>query len=455
MTNPVENKINRAAESVEPSAEFTQKLWSQIKKTPIQTQEPKRVNRRVWIPAATVLGLLLILVISAPQTVFAAVRSLLAYLPGTGFVTNSESSLYLADPVVAIQGDYSMTLDQVVANTEKVVVTYHLAGLPASASSCIYDANLLVLPDGKTMHPIGGGVNGVNARVEFAPLPEGVTQAFIQASMNFPDANCTAIPQEWKVAFTLGTVAPDAELLPVIENSAAQTASAVPTDGTSVQMMVDRSVELSDGYLLTGHLAISNEDWKNAFFDMDSISAVDVNGKAVAVLPTDEDFGDNEFSIKIAGKDFVGPLTINVKNLWIWAKDNEGAVISFDAGEEPHIGQSWNINKELTVADKKILVQDVKMVENDSQSNQSSAIQGYSVQISGKDTTNMNINCSGQQKATSLFGQTRPIDSQTLLVENFYPEGIPTGEITCNLKDVQFKEAGDWSFEWQPVSAAK
>jgi len=456
MTNPVEYKINHAADSVEPSAEFSKNLWNQIRMTPQKEKAPKRVSRFVWIPAATVLGILLILAISAPQTVLAAVKGLLAYLPGTGFVQNSDSTLYLAKPVVATQGDYTFTIDQVVANAEKVVVSYHMDGLPSDAASCMYDGNQLLLPDGKTRLPIGGGTQGMSGRVEFAPLPEGVTQASLLSSMNFADSNCSTIPQEWKVAFSIGTTAPVTELLPVIENPVTQNESEVPADGSNLQMIVDRSVELSDGYLLTGHLAIFNKEWQNAIIDMDSISAVDANGKSVPLLPTDESYGDKEFIIKIAAKDFKGPLTIKVKALWIWANNADGSSFSFDAGDDPQVGQSWTINKELTVAGKKIMIHEVKMVEDEdnSQLNQPSTLYGYSIQVSGESMNNLSLNCEGPDGPLSLFGQTRPLNTQELLVENFYPDGAPKNIITCKLQDAQFKEAGDWQFEWQPVSSA-
>jgi hypothetical protein len=222
-----------------------------------------------------------------------------------------------------------------------------------------------------------------------------------------------------------------------------------------VQMIVDRFVELPDGYLLTGHMVISNADWRNVIIDFDSISALDANSKSVSVLPSDESFGDNEFSLMVADKDFVGPLNIKMKSLWVKASDTEDLAFSFDAGKDPQIGQSWTVNKELSVAKKKVIIQTVKMVEDDSHNNQPSTIQGYSIQVKSEDMNNAGINCVGQQGAVSHFGQTRPLDSQEFLLENFYPDSIPTGTITCKLQDVQFKEAGEWSFDWQPVTGAK
>ena len=149
-----------------------------------------------------VLGLLLELVISTPQTVLAAFKNLLSYIPGIGFVQTAESTLYLAEPIKVVQDGFVLSIDQVVADPEKVVVSYHIEGITADMSECFYDDNRLQLPDGKVSLPIGGGVEGTIARVEFAALPAGVNEATLLASMENPSGDCTA-PKEWTLPFTL------------------------------------------------------------------------------------------------------------------------------------------------------------------------------------------------------------------------------------------------------------
>lgn len=447
MTNPVEEKITRAAQSVEPSAEFSQKLWNEIKMKPHTVKEPKRNFRRIWIPAATVLGVLVILVVSAPQTVLAAFRSLLSYIPGIGFIQTGDTTLYLAEPIVTEKDGYSFTLDQVVADAEKVIVSYHIDSLTSDTTSCFYDGNQLLLPDGKTRLPIGGGVQGSEATVEFAALPEGITEASIVASMDIPSEGCSG-PQEWIVPFALTTEAPVEDILPVIENTVTQSPADLPTDGSTISFNVDKYVELSDGYLLTGHMVTGNSEWRNTIIDMDSISARDANGMDVPIEPSEESFGDNEFSIKVTSKEFTSPVTFYVNSLWIWADMENAPTFSFETGSDPQAGQSWTVDQELIIAGKKITVQDVKMVADDSHTNVPDTLYGYSIHLLAEGMNNVGFNCSGEQGPSSFFGQTRPLSENELQSENYYPEGIPTGLITCTLQDAQFKENGNWQFDW-------
>ena len=449
MTNPVENKLHEVAQSIEPSADFSQNLWNQIKMKNQTSNASKRISRRFWVPAAVVLGLLLVLVISTPQAVMAAFRNLLSYIPGIGFVQTADSTLYLSKPVSVEQDGYILSIDQVVADPEKVVVSYHIEGIAADASACFYDGNQLVLPDGKTQLPIGGGVEGTIARVEFAALPEGVNQATLLASTDAPSDACSA-PKEWQVPFTLGTEAPVDEILAVAEPVSTQEPTAMPASGSVQQIAVDRVVELSDGYLLTGHLVLSDAQWRNASFDMESITATDANGNPVAIEPTSESFGENEFSLKVAGKDFSSPLTIAVKNLWVWANVENVPSFSFDAGTGVQTGQSWKINQEMTVANKKILIDSVQAIQDDSHLNSTTTLFGYAIHTSTDTINNVGIYCAGQEGPISTLGGTRPINGGGLLIENYYPDGLPQGQITCKFQDVQFKESGDWQFTWQP-----
>lgn len=449
MTNPVEKKLHEVAQSIEPSADFSQDLWKQIKMKNQNNHEPKRISRRFWIPAAVVMGLLLVLVISTPQTVLAVFKNLLSYIPGIGFVQTAESTLYLAEPVKVEQDGYSLVIDQVVADPDKVVVSYHIEGIAADVSACFYDGNQLQLSDGKIRLPIGGGVEGTTARVEFAALPAGVTEATLLASMDNPSESCAA-PKEWKVSFALGTEVPAVEILPVAEPVSTQAASNLPESGSIAQISVDRVVELADGYLLTGHMVLSDPEWQNVVFDMDSITATDANGKSVAIEPTGESFGDNEFSLKVSGKDFSEPLTISVKDVWVWANVENAPSFSFDAGTGVQTGQSWKINNELTVASKKILIDSVQAVQDASHLNSPTTLYGYAISANSEAMNNVSFNCTGQDGPRSILGGTKPINGNGLLIENYYPDGLPEGQITCKFQAAQFKETGDWQFTWQP-----
>ena len=247
-----------------------------------------------------------------------------------------------------------------------------------------------------------------------------------------------------------GTEIPAVEILPVAEPVSTQEASNLPASEHVAQITVDRVVELSDGYLLTGHMDLSDAEWRSASFDMESISATDANGNEIAIEPTSESFGENEFSLKVAGKDFSGPLTIAIKGLWVWANVENAPSFSFDAGMGVQTGQSWKIDQELMVAGRKIVIDSVQAIQDDSHLNSPTTLFGYAIHSSTETITNASFYCAGSKGPSSTFGGTKPINGVGLLIENNYPDGLPEGQITCKFQDVQFKETGDWQFTWQP-----
>ena len=286
---PIEEKIRAAAQAVEPRSEFSDALWRQIAEKPARPANRypalQLTNRPLWIAAISVLGVALVIGAFGPQNVAAAFRSLMGYLPGIGFVQNEEGTLYLAKPVTAEQEGVSLIVEQAVADANKVVVAYRIEGLPevkpGETMVCFYDGNKLRLPDGKTRMPTGGSVIGSQARVEFQPLPAGVQRVTLLASQMFPDPACTA-PAELKVDLDFSPKPPEVTLMPVIENVAVTPESSTPDntpgeattpspetsaaeDTNGIGFVIDRSVELPDGYLIAGHIVWQKAGWEKRF----------------------------------------------------------------------------------------------------------------------------------------------------------------------------------------------
>jgi hypothetical protein len=460
MTNPVENKIKHAADSVEPSAEFSQALWNQMRMTPRNENQPKRVSRFVWIPALTVLGILVVMVFVAPQTVMAAVKGLLSYLPGVGFVEKDESTLYLEKPVVVEQGGFTFTLDQVVADKNKVSIAYHMVSQTSSFVHCAYNENFLVLPDDKSNNPIGGGVSsdaegGITAQIDYFPLPKGATQASLRVAADPNEPGCAA-PCEWIVPFTLGTEMPDAEFLPVVVSDATQTTSSPSQSPSStsdgkVQLVVDQYVELADGYLLTGHIENQEPSWRQISTNANFMSAQDGNGSSVPLKSADVNLQDNEFAVIVATKDFAAPLTLHVNQLSVLASEEQEPTFTFDAGSDPQVDQSWAINQEIEIAGKTITVKEIKVIEDTSKINHPTSVMGYDISATSADNINVSFDCSGKEKSSSSWNQSMPGNGNDFTVENFYPDGIPNGVVTCKIWSAFFQASGDWQFTWQPT----
>jgi hypothetical protein len=274
-----------------------------------------------------------------------------------------------------------------------------------------------------------------------------------------------AAPQEWIIPFTLGKKVPDIDILPVVENTNTQvtpspsmpSSTSSPSTSTTdaVQLIVDKYVEMKDGYLLTGHIENLEKAWRSVSIDTTTLSAQDANGKNITLEPTSESLNDNEFALKVVGKNFTAPLNIQVTKLLVMASEEEAPFFSFDAGNNPQLDQSWDINKEIEIAGQKIMVKKVKVVEDTTKTNYPTSVMGFDISASSSNDINVSFDCSGKEKSSTSWNQSMPGNGNDFSVENYYPDGIPNGIVTCKIWSAFFQAFGDWQITWQPVPAAK
>ncbi len=466
MTKSLENKINDAVQSVEPSPEFTETLWKEIRAASQIAHAPRRAPRWRWLPITAVIALLaVILLIVSPQQVWASLRGLFDFLPGIGLVQDDQTTLYLYEPVSLEQNGATLTIDQVVSDANQTVVSYRIDGLP-NESHCSYNINHLLLPDGKKLLPTGGGLSNeggiVQARIQFFALPEGVTQATLYTAVDpdDPELSACGAPKEWKVDFTLSTTKPaDMELLPVVESTAESTAEA---EDTAVKISIDKSVALDDGYILYGSFQLSNPYWQGAGIDFRTITVRDAAGREIPLEQEDVLSSpngltdDNVFAIKVAARDFTPPLRLHVQNLWIMAVYTEGIpVFSFDAGPDPHVGQNWEINKEVDVDGIQIYFRDVEVVEEPTDQGRDDSLEkGYAITVTQSSAQNFSggYSCEGQGEGRPDYGTAGP-SSELYPFILYYSGGLPYGSVTCSIFDAHFLLPGSWEIEWQPPLA--
>lgn len=460
MTNPsnmpIEEKIKAAAKRVEPAHEFSEELWQQM----TQKKEIQRKKSRSWFTkpfqtASLALALLaLVIVIVGPQKVVTAFSQLLGYLPGSGFVENDESTLYLSQPVTSEQDGITLTVDQIVADKNQVVVSYHFSNLTQGTNACVYDNNTLQLPDGKTRLPIGGGIDGTTAQIYYQPLSEGVKSFSLVVAAQTPD--CQG-PQSWNVALSLGALPAEVTLAPVTEgeevNISASTASSESAEAAQVQFSIDRIAETDGSYVIAGHASSTNPDWKDILIHFDSIRVSDANGKTIAIEPADNDVnGSGTFAFKIAKGDFAAPLTIQFQSATVTAQVSTNNTFSFDAGDQPSIDQSWSIQQTLSLAGHDVTVESVRAWHDDSASTKAQTVTGYAIDLK----TDKNVEAvlfqgssssmSGIGSSSSLF----PNENGSIKIETTFPEGVPTGVVTFTADRIVFTLDGAWSMQWNP-----
>ena len=463
---PIEDKFKAAIKAVEPNSEFSESLWQQLSHK--QAGKPQTSSARVKffqllrVVALTLLVIALAIMIIGPQEVVNAFNSLFGYLPDAGFVEDALSTLYLAEPITVEQGGMKLTVQQVVADRNNVVVTYELTGKP-EGSLCVFDSNRLRLPDGKTKLPVGGGISGTQAHIYYQPLPEGVTTLTLLVSQQSSDPACGALPS-WSIDLALGPRPADVALMPVTQGQDLQvsTQTVVPvadeesTEVADVHFTIDKIAELTDAYVVSGHVSGSNPAWNDLSARPDYIQVSDANGTVIPIEQTDDDVTSSirsnsfAFAFKFAKGDYANPLRVEFQSVVISALFDGENTFTFDAGVQPQVGQSWTINETFNLLGREVTITTVSAIHDDAISNDPQVATGYTIQTKA-DSNILGLGfhdvglALGKGTSGGTFGRT----ADGTHTEMDYPNGLPTGTVTYQVIDLQYVLNGSWQLQFQ------
>jgi hypothetical protein len=451
----MEELIRETARKVEPRREFSDSLWAEMqsaRKVKIPMGWQMHFTRPAWGLTFAALALAIGVAAYGPQNVLAAVKYLIGYIPGIGFVEQDESTLYLAKPVSVTQKGVTLTVEQAVANANGIVVSYHMDGLPEPKSGetyvCVYSDNRLRLPDGKDRLPTGGGITGSQARIEFAPLPAGVKKVTL---VSHGEADCPA-PIDWSVDIPLGKTAPK-PALPVMEVTAVSTAPVkaaateqVPVTGQKswqIDARVEKTVKLDYGWLVTGRITWQDTDIKDMIISPDSITITDASGKNIPIETTDASYTNGEFGFILKQKDIQSPVKITISGLQVNAILEKGPGFSFDAGKDPRPGQEWAIGKTLEVFGMPVeIVKAAAVTFDDGKS-------GYAITMKKPEAIyNIGLRNESPINGKGWFGEARPLPENRYEFKIGFPDGRPDGKVTLAISDMFWKLNWNHDISW-------
>ena len=457
--DPMEELIREAARSVEPRREFSDALWTDMqtaRKSNRQQGRQMRFTRPAWGLTFAALALAVTCAAYGPQNVLAAVKNLIGYIPGIGFVQQDESTLYLARPVSVTQKGVTLTVEQAVADVNGIVVSYHMDGLPepkpGETYACVYSDNRLRLPDGKERLPVGGGISGNEARIEFHPLPAGVKQVTL---ITHGEAECPA-PIDWTVDIHLGTASPQPSL-PVMDVTPVSSPSdvvspEVPTSqngeagsfiNDQVKVTVEKTVPLAEGWLVTGHVTWDDPEIMNMYVPPEMVTVTDAAGKNIPVEPTDAGYSDGEFGFILKQKDIQSPVKLTIRSILVNGLLENGPEFSFNTGTNSQPGQEWMIDKTLDVFGMPVDVVKVTPAVFDD------GAKGYAVTLRIPEAIS-NIDMRYVTKAAGMgsFGEGRPLGDHLYEIRIGFPGDVPEGELSFAVFNVQWDLAGKWETSW-------
>ena len=292
-----------------------------------------------------------------------AVGMATGYIPGVGFVNPSAPIRVLAEPVSQTQAGITVTIEQVIVDSERTVIIYKTEGLTIQAANSkgegggnpFGSVQLLRLSDGSTlqetsetgyggtaeplinnMHTEGGWPNYV-ARLVYPPVSLQVNELtlIIPVLQNMPVG---AAPENWSLTFHLKPAPADMTFEPVImltpafnflyqrisqwqeQRERPRSPTAATLNGFTFKL--DNVVELQDGFVFTGNLS-----WDNSVFP---------TGKGYgpnAVIPTLTDASGQKIPMEEVQVDPHKPFSFYENNM-PWSYRTESQSFFRTAGAE-------------------------------------------------------------------------------------------------------------------------
>lgn len=436
-----------------------------------------RFSPRLAWGIAILLVLLIIGLLAFSPRVVEAMRRLLGYIPGVGYVERGSTLRVLSAPVTLQKDGLTLTIKEGAADSQRTVLLGQVEGYSSDRSGAQTCMNMpqLVSADGSVQEvsQVGGTSDEYNAgtvfvRYEFKAMPPNQLDATLEIPCFMWDENYRdwSIPLHFQVADGANQVAPVIELptspatQPVPTGVSTPAAESAPAGFSIVLKSV---AELGDGYVLSGSYRWSDTRIDRSAVVISSSNIVDAQGQDVPFREVDADASavsspqEIPFAYQITGKTFAWPLKIVVNAISV--VQPEQGTFQFDPGPDPQVGQTWNVNIDVPVGRHIIHVQTIQLTAG-----RTPLMLGYDftmtsdLHVAGAtvDDKDPIIVCTGgcggggggaDYGVSGFDGATGPF-SYGWSAEGYSPAGLKTFVIS-NMS-IFFK--GPWQVSWQPSS---
>ncbi|WP_299027834.1 hypothetical protein [uncultured Thermanaerothrix sp.] len=321
-------------------------------------------HRAVWtmIPLIVLVTAVVGMLIWGPQRVYAAVQHLLGYIPGFGLVDTHAPVRVLAQPVSLTQAGVTVAVEQAVLTATETRIKYGVSGVPLSAYpqgeavlGCT-DTPYVILPDG-------------TAQALEAPIPPDVNEVtFVLPCI--PNTLPGSVPSNWRLTLRFVPAPPEFTILPVMDattptlpvgHTPTTSSASTPQSHASAQasLMVEKVIETADGYILLG--AVRSDLPEGQWLEITGVPVItDAAGNKVPysypsdVQPLNDPASDLGTAIpwvlQIRGNNIEFPITLEFPcRLITEVALPSPLTIPLDVGAAPQIGQTWTLNREITV----------------------------------------------------------------------------------------------------------
>ncbi len=459
-------------------------LWLRI-----ESQLNKRNSLMQTLRARPVMAIVIVvLALSLLTGVVYAVGNLMGYIPGIGMVDQSVQLRVLAEPVVAERDGLTVTISEVVADSDHTFIAYTVDGIimPEKARPTCGAMPSLQLPDGSMLRitgeddggPQGGRVGSIlklEQSITYSSIPAGVNDVVFTFPCILPEGTG---PENWQIPLSLSP-APKDYSTPAVEIGATfvasnpkfvvsstpttdmriftrEPASTLPATLTPVAngsgLYLEKVIELPNSYILIGNFTDAgdlpgaleiNLDPNEDLPHIEDRAGDPVSFKVRADMQPEVGSGVRYWAFEIA-KTVKSPVTITLDQVNI--ARTYTFEFQFDAGTNPQIGQTWDLNLPAQLGAYEYVMDSVETIEN-----------GYLFRYhSGTDVPQ------GTSPLFNLIGHTPEQDSSQVnnsktIVEYseklVYSPPLPTGQLTVKLTSMEtIPLHGPWTLTWAPAS---
>lgn len=362
-------------------------LWPKLS---ARLDDRKSLMQTIRTRSLLIMVIVILALLALSGVAYAIGRSL-GYIPGVGIVNQSAPLRALAEPVSVTREAVTVTVKEAVLSADKTVLLVNVEGVSRDAYptdesiSCMGNADLRLV-DGTILEGgyIGaGGWTHFENRLEYGAIPANINEAVLTFNC-IGSTKPGALPENWEIPLRFAPAPPDMLAAPVIEIStpAVTNIPAVGVASTPVlfntmtlngmTLTLEKFVEVEDGYQLYGSLDLSGAALPSQgyFNTMAVIKMTDANGnripfEAVQSEPQDNTVYDpNKVSwiYRTNQKAFAGPLTLSLA--FVEMEITPQIPFEFDLGSNPQMGQTWEINRDLTFEGHTVRLLSARLVES-------------------------------------------------------------------------------------------
>lgn len=449
-TTSFEEKIREATRTPKPNAAFAEGLWQQI-----ATESQERARRPFYphpfpkaakVAIALILAVVLVIVAIGPQKVAYAFQSLLGYFPGVGFVQNMDTVHRLTEPVQHQRAAYTVTVEDAIANKRQTWIKIQIESseeFTRGFDQLEYVSPLLISA-GQSQTATHFQIyrqSAIIAEFIFPALPED-TSAVTLVLPQLPLTQKEQAPENWQFELSLQQAKEDESFSTVIEqNWESETINGLTLSLESLAQGTEQAalkvrLESDDPKVYpaeewTARLLL--QDQVGRIYPLTQENLLGMGNTWTEVLLTTA-LNENE------------TLTLKMEEVLVaeaLSSNNDAAHFYFELGDQPQVGQTWDLDQTLSSEKFTLRVSKATLVEN-----QNGNLQ-LVFDVKGQpDITNITFSCTTQICDGPGIGYNNGDKFQVFISL----KAVPTEPIDIQLQTVLYQITGPWEIQWQTLN---